>query len=1284
MFGFDGSVRIKADLNHSPFDRGLSSMNNKVQSFSKTLTKLAGVVGLAFGTAALVNFSKEAVKAASSLNDAWMGLESIVLGQGKSFKQAKSFINDYISDGLVPLENAVTAYKNLSARGYSTEQIEKTLTALKDAAAFGRQSSYSLGEAVASAAEGLKNENSILVDNAGVTKNVAKMWDEYAKSIGTTANNLTQEQKIQAEVNGILEETRFQTGDAAKLVNTYSGQIAMLSYNFQQLKVAVGNALIPIVQAVLPGINAIIAALTKLANVFAKVTALLFGKSAAVKTKNGVESSAIGAANATDKLAEATEGAGEASKQAAEDMKGVQAGFDELNILAGKAASNLDDASGGMDFGGTADFDIPEFEADIGDFEEFEREFESLGELFVDTLDRMLAAIPDFRNALLEFAKNLNEFNKKLYDAFKFPGVVERAEDLGRELAKAFNDLVNAIDWELWGRTLGAGLNLGLQFLTEFLYTFDWINLGKKLAAFINGLVDEVDWYDFGRLLWAKFKIALETLAGFIIGLDMPALAKAASDIIMGFFNSMRETIQNIDWRSLGEQIGKFLANLDWKGIFRSVGSAIAEGLSAAFEFVSGFLEGLLGNWASPLVAILDEIADGFRDIAAVINKELSLMDFIGQLSPLQSILLGIAAGFVAIKVATAGLALAETIKKIVEYITKLDLLDAPGIIGKLAQVFTIAGSNAYTFSDAVKMVFGPGSIIAGIGLIVGGAVTAITNFIGMLQNGFSWAHEALMLLGVALTAVGAIILGAPPLIAAAVAGIIAALLTVVVFIKDNFGEEIKKAISGIVESLKVAFSAIVEVGKNIVTGLLSGIATAMGNILTLLYNIFVKPIVDGVKNLFGIHSPSTVFAEIGQNLIAGLLKGISDTWNSIVEFFSNAWENIKTNAITAWENIKTALSAAWDSLKESASTAFNNIRDTVSGAWENIKQKSKETWENIKSSLSQTWDNIKTGAQEKFNAIKQKITESWENIKQTTISVWDSIKSDLSAKWEAIKTAAVNAFSAIKEKIVTAWNNIKSETSAKWNEIKSTLMQTWENLKSTAENSFNAIKEKIISAWETLKTSTAAKWTEIKTTLINAWTELKNSASSKFQEIKQSIIDKFNELRNFDWAGIGRSIVDGILNGLKGIFNSLTRWASDVWDTITGAFSVGNAKSSVRSGARSYYSGSTYRMDSADVGTYTANYSLPKLANGAVIPPNQQFAAILGDQRSGKNLETPAALIRQMVTEGIQAAGVSGRNSGNMTVIMEIDGREFGRASYKYGNQEQQRVGVRLVEVAK
>ncbi len=74
----------------------------------------------------------------------------------KKFFSSSKFIEEYVSDGLVPLNNAVTAYKNLAARGYSSDQIKKTMTALKNSATFGRQSTYSLGEAVQTASEGLK------------------------------------------------------------------------------------------------------------------------------------------------------------------------------------------------------------------------------------------------------------------------------------------------------------------------------------------------------------------------------------------------------------------------------------------------------------------------------------------------------------------------------------------------------------------------------------------------------------------------------------------------------------------------------------------------------------------------------------------------------------------------------------------------------------------------------------------------------------------------------------------------------------------------------------------------------------------------------------------------------------------------------------------------------------------------------------------------------------------------------------------------------------------------
>ena len=48
----------------------------------------------------------------------------------------------------------------------------------------------------------------------------------------------------------------------------------------------------------------------------------------------------------------------------------------------------------------------------------------------------------------------------------------------------------------------------------------------------------------------------------------------------------------------------------------------------------------------------------------------------------------------------------------------------------------------------------------------------------------------------------------------------------------------------------------------------------------------------------------------------------------------------------------------------------------------------------------------------------------------------------------------------------------------------------------------------------------------------------------------------------------------------------------------------------------------------------------IPRLAQGAVIPPNRKFMAVLGDQRNGTNIEAPADLIRQIVREEINNFG--------------------------------------------
>lgn len=87
----------------------------------------------------------------------------------------------------------------------------------------------------------------------------------------------------------------------------------------------------------------------------------------------------------------------------------------------------------------------------------------------------------------------------------------------------------------------------------------------------------------------------------------------------------------------------------------------------------------------------------------------------------------------------------------------------------------------------------------------------------------------------------------------------------------------------------------------------------------------------------------------------------------------------------------------------------------------------------------------------------------------------------------------------------------------------------------------------------------------------------------------------------------------------------------------------------------------------------------IPMLARGAVIPPNREFMAVLGDQKNGTNIEAPLATIEQAVENVMSRRGSSG---GDTTVILEVDGYQFGKATFKAYNRENRRIGVRLVEV--
>lgn len=98
------------------------------------------------------------------------------------------------------------------------------------------------------------------------------------------------------------------------------------------------------------------------------------------------------------------------------------------------------------------------------------------------------------------------------------------------------------------------------------------------------------------------------------------------------------------------------------------------------------------------------------------------------------------------------------------------------------------------------------------------------------------------------------------------------------------------------------------ECGGDVVKGLYYGIKDGLKNIWDWIKENIFQPFVDGFKNAFGIHSPSTVMAEFGGYMMEGLKNGISDKFTGVMDKLAD----LKDRVFSIADNLKSAFSFEW------------------------------------------------------------------------------------------------------------------------------------------------------------------------------------------------------------------------------------------------------------------------------------------------------------------------------------------------------------------------------------
>ncbi len=189
-----------------------------------------------------------------------------------------------------------------------------------------------------------------------------------------------------------------------------------------------------------------------------------------------------------------------------------------------------------------------------------------------------------------------------------------------------------------------------------------------------------------------------------------------------------------------------------------------------------------------------------------------------------------------------------------------------------------------------------------------------------------------------------------------------------------------------------------------------------------------------------------------------------------------------------------------------------------------------------------------------------------------------------------------------------------------------------------------------------------------IRTTL-NSWIEtlkltLKNLVSS-IGQILTGIVTFVSGVFTGKW----RQAWEGVKDIFRGIWNTIV-------DLLEGGinFIIDGINAFIRGVNKAFALIGALTGRSVSIDTLP-RVELPRLAAGAVIPPNKEFLAVLGDQKQGTNIETPLDTMVQAFRQALSEGGYSGQS----TAYLVIDEDILGKVVYRLNKSESNRVGVSL-----
>ena len=278
---------------------------------------------------------------------------------------------------------------------------------------------------------------------------------------------------------------------------------------------------------------------------------------------------------------------------------------------------------------------------------------------------------------------------------------------------------------------------------------------------------------------------------------------------------------------------------------------------------------------------------------------------------------------------------------------------------------------------------------------------------------------------------------------------------------------EIVKAVPQIVSGIVSAFGSLVgemvKAGANLLHGLWEGISSAAGWLWEKVSG-WASSLVDGIKNFFGIHSPSTVFAEIGTNMGEGVGVGFGESMNGVSSDMTAAMGG--AGQLTAAEAVRAVNDGIIANI-EGLSGAVNAIVERVISGLTAQAQKLNQAGQDFDRHISSGMITAIPQITAKIPQITQSIITAFNAQNQKFIEAGITIDKNIASGMVQGIPQITSKVAQIVQPILTELRSFVSEFTAAGEDMVRGIWQGFQNMSGWLESRVRAMMREIVAAVE-------------------------------------------------------------------------------------------------------------------------------------------------------------------------------------------------------------------------